>query len=63
MTTATIHPPAAAARPPARARTRPTALLAGLPGTVMLYRVGCASAPLLHDAAHDRRHSQRFPCH
>ena len=63
MTTGTIHPPATAARPLARPRTWPAALLAVLLGTVVLYGVGFASAPLLHNAAHDTRHSQGFPCH
>jgi cobalt transporter subunit CbtB len=63
MNTGTIHPPAAAVRPLTRARTWPGALIAVLLGAVIFYGVGFASAPLLHNAAHDTRHSQGFPCH
>ncbi len=59
----TIHPPAAGVRARPRARTWPGALVAVLLGMVILYGVGFASAPLLHNAAHDTRHSNGFPCH
>jgi len=62
ITTDTIPSPAAA-RARAGARSWPAALVAVLLGTVILYGVGFASAPLLHNAAHDTRHSQGFPCH
>jgi cobalt transporter subunit CbtB len=62
MNTGTTHPPAAA-RPLARAQTWPAALVAVLLGAVILYGVGFASTPLLHNAAHDSRHSLAFPCH
>jgi cobalt transporter subunit CbtB len=39
------------------------ALAAGLLGAVLLYGVGFAQPSLLHDAAHDSRHSMAFPCH
>jgi cobalt transporter subunit CbtB len=61
--TETILPPAAGARPHAGVRSWPGALVALLLGTMLLYGVGFASAPLLHNAAHDTRHSQGFPCH
>jgi cobalt transporter subunit CbtB len=60
---ATINPPAAAGRALPRVRTWPAALVAFLLGAMILYGVGFASAPLLHNAAHDTRHSQGFPCH
>jgi cobalt transporter subunit CbtB len=62
-TTGTIHPPAAARRTLPQVRIWPAALVAILLGAVMLYGVGFASTPLLHNAAHDTRHSQGFPCH
>ncbi len=63
ISTDTIQPPAAAARALPHARTWPAALVALLLGMVILYGVGFANAPLLHNAAHDTRHSQGFPCH
>jgi cobalt transporter subunit CbtB len=62
-TTEAIHPSAATHRALPQARTWPAALAAVLLGTVILYGVGFASTPLLHNAAHDTRHSQGFPCH
>jgi cobalt transporter subunit CbtB len=59
----TIHPPAAAGRALPGVRTWPAALIAVLLGVVILHGVGFASTPLLHNAAHDTRHSQGFPCH
>jgi len=40
-----------------------TAVLAALLGFFILYGVGFASIPALHNAAHDARHSFAFPCH
>ena len=39
------------------------AVLAALLGFFILYGVGFASIPALHNAAHDARHSFAFPCH
>jgi len=39
------------------------ALLGGLMGTFMLLGVGFASANLIHNATHDARHVNSFPCH
>ena len=39
------------------------ALLGGLMGTFILLGVGFASANLIHNAAHDARHVNSFPCH
>jgi cobalt transporter subunit CbtB len=39
------------------------ALGAMLLGSVLLFGVGFAQSPMLHDAAHDGRHSFAFPCH
>lgn len=32
-------------------------------GIVILYGAGFASSPAVHNAAHDGRHAQGFPCH
>ncbi len=32
-------------------------------GSVILYGAGFVSAAAVHNAAHDVRHSQAFPCH
>ena len=32
-------------------------------GSVILYTAGFAHSALLHNAAHDIRHTQAFPCH
>lgn len=32
-------------------------------GVVILFGVGFASSSTVHNAAHDVRHSQGFPCH
>jgi len=43
---------------------RPLQLLcAFLLGAVVIYGAGFADTPALHNAAHDTRHSQGFPCH
>ena len=39
------------------------ALLGGLIGIFILLGVGFASANLIHNAAHDARHVNSFPCH
>lgn len=38
-------------------------MAAFLLGIVILYGAGFVQAPDVHDAAHDMRHSQGFPCH
>lgn len=37
-----------------------TAFLLGL---VILYGAGFVSSPVVHNAAHDARHAEGFPCH
>lgn len=32
-------------------------------GTVIMYGVGFLNTAAIHNAAHDTRHSQGFPCH
>jgi len=39
------------------------AVLGAVIGTFILLGVGFASANLIHNAAHDARHVNSFPCH
>ena len=41
----------------------PAALLLFMVGSLLVYGVGFANSHLLHNAAHDTRHSLSFPCH
>ena len=43
--------------------TRLPFLLTFVLGIVLLSAVGFAQTEILHDAAHDTRHSFMFPCH
>ncbi len=38
-------------------------VIAGLLGAFLVFGVGFAHSQLLHNAAHDSRHSLAFPCH
>lgn len=57
------HIESTAALPVPLARRLTLALVAGLLGIILIWGVGFAEADLLHDAAHDSRHSLAFPCH
>jgi cobalt transporter subunit CbtB len=39
------------------------AVLAALLGTFLIWGVGFSHIDVLHNAAHDTRHSTGFPCH
>jgi cobalt transporter subunit CbtB len=47
----------------ARAGTAVPALLAALLGLFLLWGVGFSHLSAFHNAAHDTRHSNAFPCH
>jgi cobalt transporter subunit CbtB len=47
----------------ARSETRIAAAVAALLGLFLLWGVGFSHIPVLHNAAHDTRHSLAFPCH
>ncbi len=47
----------------ARARAAVPALLAALLGVFLMWGVGFAHISAFHNAAHDTRHSNAFPCH
>ncbi|KIU32301.1 MULTISPECIES: CbtB domain-containing protein [Methylobacterium] len=60
MTTQTLAPVAAGTR----ASERPIAVaLAAVLGLGLLFMAGFSPAIALHNAAHDFRHTQNFPCH
>ena len=46
-----------------RSETRVAAVLAAMLGLFLLWGVGFSHIPVLHNAAHDTRHSLAFPCH
>jgi cobalt transporter subunit CbtB len=46
-----------------RAETWVAAVMAALFGAFLLWGVGFSHSDLLHNAAHDTRHSSGFPCH
>ena len=47
----------------ARTRAAMPALFALALGVFILFGTGFAGASMLHDAAHDSRHTVAFPCH
>lgn len=47
----------------ARSRRLACGSAAMLLGSAMLFVVGFAPIPAVHNAAHDTRHSAAFPCH
>lgn len=50
-------------QPALRAKAASAAALALLFGIFVLAGVGFAGASVIHNAAHDSRHSFAFPCH
>ena len=46
-----------------RAAALAAALIVALFGGVFIYGIGFAGADVLHNAAHDARHANNFPCH
>ena len=60
MTTSTLAPVATGTR----AAERPVAVaIAAFLGLGLLFMAGFSPAIALHNAAHDFRHAQNFPCH
>lgn len=49
--------------PLAKARSLPQILAALTLGAGLVFAAGFAQSQVLHDAAHDVRHSTGFPCH
>jgi len=63
MSNHSIPTAAAGASPtPARAVMLWPAVAAAALGAALLYLVGFAGAHVIHEAAHDARHSLNFPC-
>jgi len=46
-----------------RAAALAAAMIVAVFGAVFVYGVGFAGADVLHNAAHDARHANNFPCH
>jgi cobalt transporter subunit CbtB len=46
-----------------RAVALAAAMIVAMFGAVFVYGVGFAGADVLHNAAHDARHANNFPCH
>ena len=55
--------PRSAAAPLAATRSLWGALAAALLGALIIWVVGFSHIEVIHNAAHDTRHSQGFPCH
>ena len=53
----------AGSRISSRAETLAGAILAALLGGFLIWGVGFSHIEILHNAAHDVRHSAAFPCH
>jgi cobalt transporter subunit CbtB len=51
------------ARLNARAAALAAAMMVAVLGGVFIYGIGFAGANVLHNAAHDARHANNFPCH
>lgn len=47
----------------ARSKALAAALMLAVFGGVFIYGIGFAGADVLHNAAHDARHANNFPCH
>jgi cobalt transporter subunit CbtB len=50
-------------KPNARAAALLAAMMLAVFGGVFIYGIGFAGADVLHNAAHDARHANNFPCH
>ena len=62
-TTVTTAAPVTSAVPARRAAVLAQALLAAVLGAVIVFGVGFSEVSAIHNAAHDVRHSNGFPCH
>lgn len=47
----------------ARAAALAAAMIVAVFGAAFIYGIGFAGANVLHNAAHDARHANNFPCH
>lgn len=64
MQAQTIGSPAiTGARQAARSERLVAAVMAALLGAFLVWGVGFSPISVLHNAAHDTRHSLAFPCH
>lgn len=63
MSTSAVKTHAAAPATAARRDALLGGAIAALLGMVVIYGVGFAHAGVIHNASHDVRHSNAFPCH
>ena len=63
MQTTSLENDHAGAAVGARASATVAALVAALLGLFLLWGVGFSHLSAVHNAAHDTRHSNAFPCH
>jgi cobalt transporter subunit CbtB len=61
--TSMVSPATIAAQTSALTRLRAQCAFAFLIGAGMVFMVGFAHSEVMHNAAHDTRHSLAFPCH
>jgi cobalt transporter subunit CbtB len=55
--------PQPASVPAVRGRALAAPLAAAILGVVIIWAVGFSHVEAIHNAAHDTRHSNAFPCH
>ncbi len=60
---ADVSRPFAGSRAAGRSEALTAAVLAALLGAFLVWAVGFSPIGVLHNAAHDTRHSLAFPCH
>lgn len=63
MTVSTTANPAAARGAESAAPSKAAALSAMLLGGAIIFVIGFSHLEVMHNAAHDTRHSAAFPCH
>ncbi|HTV32593.1 MAG TPA: CbtB domain-containing protein [Methylocella sp.] len=63
MNAKTLDQSVADAAPVARAESLKAAFVGFFFGCMLIYAMGFAHPSLLHNVAHDWRHSMNFPCH
>lgn len=63
LTSSTASAPSVGTAAPARAQMVTSALAVAALGITLLWGVGFSHIEAVHNAAHDTRHSNGFPCH
>ena len=63
LTSSAVSAQLAGVAAPARAQVVASALAVAVLGVTLLWGVGFSHIEAVHNAAHDTRHSNGFPCH